>query len=224
VATHAPARLTRRRRAELLHGIYIILNEEPRMLELARAVLAAGVRIVQYRAKGGIVPEHVRTLRALTRERDALLVMNDDWRAAEEFDCDGVHFGPGDAGFERVAPVRVALPERLIGLSCGTLDEVRAANASDVDYLGVGSVYATTSKADAGAPIGTQALGALAKAAAWPVAAVGGITAASLPEVRRSGAAMAALISAVACAAQPQRAAQQLVDTWNRCGAAEAAP
>ncbi len=215
MAADAPARITRPLRGVLLRGIYVILNEGPRLLELARAVLDAGVRVVQYRAKAGIVAERVRVLRAMTRDRDALLIMNDDWHAADAFDCDGVHLGPGDAGFERIAPVRSALPERLIGLSCGTIDEVRAANADDVDYLGVGSVYATYSKGDAGAPIGTEGLRALVSASARPVAAVGGISFANIAQVRRSGADMAAVISAVCDAARPQRAACELVEAWN---------
>lgn len=206
----------RRRRAELLRGIYVILNEEPRALELAQAVLDAGIRILQYRAKRGIVPERLRALRALTRERDALLILNDDWRATVEFDCDGVHLGPQDDGFESVAPVRDRLSERLIGLSCGTAAEVRGANAAGVDYLGVGSVCATSSKSDAGAPIGCDGLSALVSISAVPVAAVGGITPAALPEIRRSGAAMAAVISVVAAAADPRCAARELVDAWNR--------
>ncbi len=214
MATHA-ALVTRRRRAELLRGIYVILNEGTRPLELARAVLDAGVRILQYRAKLGIVPERLRALRALTNERNALLILNDDWRAAIEFDCDGVHLGPEDDGFERIAPVREHLSERLIGLSCGTTDEVRRANAAGVDYLGVGSVYATASKDDAGEPIGLAGLQRLASMSNAPVAAVGGITALTLPEVRRSGAAMAAVISMVAAAPEPERAARDLIDAWN---------
>lgn len=218
MATNAPPRVTRRSRGELLRGLYVILNDETPVLELARAVLDAGARIVQYRAKNGIVAERVGALRALTRERDALLIMNDDWRAANEFDCDGVHLGPGDAGFERLVPVRRALRERLIGFSCGTIDEVRAANASDVDYIGVGSVYATTSKRDAGVPIGTRGLRALVNVSTVPVAAVGGIAAATIPEIRRSGATMAVVISAISAATHPQEAARELVDSWNRCG------
>ena len=216
MATHAPARITRQLRGQLLRGIYVILNEEPRLLDLARAVLDAGVRIVQYRAKAGIVAQRVDRLRALTRERDALLIMNDDWRAADRFDCDGVHLGPGDAGFDRIAPVRAALPQRLIGLSCGTIDEVHAANASGVDYVGVGSVYATRSKSDAGAPIGMAGLWALVNASAVPAAAVGGIAASTLPEIRRTGAAMAAVISAISGAPEPRRAARALIEGWNR--------
>jgi thiamine-phosphate pyrophosphorylase len=218
VATHAPARVTRARRAELLHGIYVILNDEPRLLELARAVLDAGVRVVQYRAKRGIARERLRALRELTRERDTLLIMNDDWRAADEFDCDGVHLGPGDPGFDRAMPVRGILRERLIGLSCGTVGEIRSANGDDVDYVGVGSIFATSSKSDAGVPLGIESLRSLVARSRVPVAAIGGITAATIPAISRSGAAMAAVISAISSALQPQSAARELVHAWSRTG------
>jgi len=208
--------MTRERRAELLHGVYVILNEEPRVLELAAAVLDAGVRIVQYRAKSGIRAQTVEALRSRTRECGALLIMNDDWRAANELDCDGVHLGPGDFGFEEVARVRGAVGERLIGLSCGAIEEVRVANDTDADYLGVGSIYATSSKRNAGAPIGTPALRALVNVSRFPVAAVGGIAAPALPEIRRSGAAMAAVISAISHAPDPKRAARELIEGWAR--------
>lgn len=205
----------RSQRRALLHGIYVIINASPRVHELARAALDAGVRIVQYRAKGGIVVSDLKRLRELTLEHDALLILNDDWRAASEFGCDGVHLGPDDEGFAHVATVRKALPNALIGLSCGNMEEVHAANDAGVDYLGVGSVYATLSKTDAGLPIGAVALHELVVAARVPVAAIGGITAASIPEVRRSGAAMAAVISAVSAATDPARAARELVEAWN---------
>ena len=204
----------RRRRAELLSGVYVILDEHPRILELADAVLAAGVRIVQYRAKSGIRPQTLGSLRARTAVRGALLILNDDWRAANEFDCDGVHLGPADAGFDRPALVRAGVGDRLIGLSCGTPAEARHANESDVDYIGVGSIYATSSKSDAGPPIGTFALRALVDESRLPVAAIGGITAKTLAEIRRSGAAMAAVISAISSARDPEGAARRLIEAW----------
>lgn len=216
MAAHSPARVTRRQRAQLLRGVYVIVNEGARVIELGCAALHAGVRILQYRAKRGIVAENVRFLRALTREHDALLLMNDEWRAAQEFDCDGVHLGPDDDGFERIAPVRAALRERLIGLSCGTIEEVQAANTADIDYLGAGCVYATTSKSDAGIPIGPAGLRALVEVSALPVAGVGGVSLATLAEVQRTGAAMAAVISAIEGAAHPQCVARELVDAWER--------
>jgi len=214
MATDAPEKLRRARRAALLRGIYVILNDSGRTLELARAALDGGVRVLQYRAKAGIDAQRLRGLRAVTRERGALLIVNDDWQAALTFDCDGVHLGPEDDGFASVARVRAALPERLIGLSCGTLEEVHAANAGDVDYVGVGSVYATPSKIDAGAPIGLDGLRRLAGATALPAAAVGGITLTSLRDVRNAGARMAAVISAISGASEPERAARYLVSQW----------
>jgi thiamine-phosphate diphosphorylase len=216
MATHAPARVSRGRRAELLHGVYVIVNETTRTMELARAVLAAGVRVVQYRAKSGIVAETLRALRDRTREHDALLILNDDWRAAVQFDCDGVHLGPQDDGFADVAAIRAAARELVIGLSCGTLEELRAANDSAADYLGAGPVYATFSKEDAGAPIGIEGLRALVSASRVPVAAIGGIGTAALGEIRSSGAAMAAVISAISDAPEPYRAAAQLMEAWQR--------
>jgi thiamine-phosphate pyrophosphorylase len=218
MATHAPARVTRAARAELLHGIYAILNDEMQTLDLARAVLDAGVHIVQYRAKNGIRSECARALRKLTRERDALLILNDDWRAAVAYDCDGVHLGPDDDGFAAVAPVREKMQERLIGLSCGTAGEIRAPGVSDVDYLGIGPVFETRSKPDAGRPLGLDGLRSLASQTLLPVAAIGGITVARLDEIRHCGVAMAAVISAVCSAAQPRTAAAQLVSRWSAAG------
>ena len=216
MATHAPARVTRAARAELLHGIYVILDDGPQTTALARAVLEAGVRIVQYRAKNGIRSDCARALRDLTRERDSLLILNDDWRAALQYECDGVHLGPGDDGFAATAPVRDAMADRLIGLSCGTAGEIR--DAGDVDYLGVGPVFETSSKPDAGRPLGVAELRRLASASPLPVAAIGGISLARLGDVRRSGVAMAAVISAVASSSDPRATAAALVSSWNAGG------
>jgi thiamine-phosphate diphosphorylase len=214
MATHADATLTRARRARSLHGIYVILNERLEMLNIAKAALDAGVSVLQYRAKLGIVPEHLRALRLLARERDAILIVNDDWRAAKTFDCDGVHLGPGDSGFGGADEVRFNLPDALIGLSCGTIEEITRANAADVDYLGIGSVFPTASKADAGAPIGIDGLRALAAQTRLPVAAIGGLTLQNVAEVRATGVAMGAVISAIAAAPDPRRAASDLVAAW----------
>jgi thiamine-phosphate pyrophosphorylase len=215
MATDASRQLIRPQRQALLCGIYVILNQSPQTLDLAGAVLAAGVRVIQYRAKSGIVADRLRMLRALTRERGALLILNDDWRAAMEFDCDGVHLGPDDDGFANLAAVRATMKERLVGVSAGTFDEVETANAAGVDYLGIGSIYATASKEDAGAPIGVDALRTLVRASAAPVAAIGGIAAVTVSQVRNAGAAMAAVISAIASASDPERAARELIDAWN---------
>ncbi|MBV8116938.1 MAG: thiamine phosphate synthase [Candidatus Eremiobacteraeota bacterium] len=201
-----------------MHGIYAIVNETTDVLTIAHACLGAGITVLQYRAKSGINEENLTALRALTRERNALLIVNDDWDAALRFDCDGVHLGPDDEGFVDIAPLRARLGSRLIGLSCGTVEEARTANRLGADYIGVGSVYATSSKADAGDPIGIEGLCAIADVAAMPVVAIGGITAANVEPVRDTGVAMAAVISAISSAPDPAKAAAELVHRWEHRG------
>ena len=198
-----------------LRGIYAIVNDPgPDPQRIAGAAIDAGVRILQYRAKRGIDARRLRALRALTARAGALLIVNDDWRAALEFGCDGVHLGPGDDGFGDLAPVRAALGRRLLGVSCGTCVEARGATAAGADYVGVGSVYATASKADAGPPIGLEGLRAVAAATPLPVAAIGGIGLSNVSDVARTGVAMAAVISAIADSADPRAAAAALVGAW----------
>ncbi len=207
--------MTRGQRASLLRGIYAIVNESTHALEIAGAALEAGVRIVQYRAKRGIVPQTLRALRAATQRFGALLILNDDWRAAGAYACDGVHLGPGDSGFDDLMPIRKAFPEAIVGLSCGNEDELREAGRAGAEYAGVGPVFATDSKEDAGEPLGLDELARLVAISAIPVAAIGGISPANLGGVRRAGASMAAVISAIANAEQPGCAASELVHVWN---------
>jgi len=201
--------------AQRLRGIYAIVNESgDDTLAVAHASLEAGATIVQYRAKETFVPAHAQALREITRTHDALFIINDDYRAVERFDADGVHLGPDDAQFDDVRLIRSALPNKLLGLSIGTVEEAVVANKLDLDYIGVGSVYATSSKADAGDPIGLPGLNAVAAASRFPVAAIGGVTARDIPELRASGVAMAAVISAIARAPDPFEAARELVTAW----------
>lgn len=197
-----------------LHGIYAIVNQSPRADEIAAAALRGGVRIIQYRAKDGFDPHAAVELRRLTRNAGALLLINDDWQAALTCDADGVHLGLDDARSDELPSIRAALRGRLLGLSCGTVDEARAAAHARADYIGVGSVYATASKRDAGEPIGIAGLKRVAAATSLPVAAIGGVTPERIAEIRSTGVAMAAVISAIASARDPEQAANDLVARW----------
>jgi thiamine-phosphate diphosphorylase len=215
MATHAPSDVTRAQRAQRLRGIYVIVNDSPSALALAQAALEAGVGVLQYRAKHGSDARRLAALRRLTHRYGALLILNDDWRLAQATGCDGVHLGPGDDGFDDSRALRAAAPELIVGLSCGTAREVDAASEASVDYLGIGAIFATTSKHDAGAPLGIEQLRSLAARTALPVTAIGGIDATNVAEVRATGVAMAAVIGAVANVPDTQRAAEELVAIWN---------
>jgi thiamine-phosphate pyrophosphorylase len=198
-----------------LQGIYAIVNAKtPKLVDFVSALLDGGIRIVQYRAKRGVAAQELRAVRELTRKRGALLIVNDDWQAAIDIGADGAHLGPEDAGRAQLPMIREYLHGRMLGLSCGTSEEARYAESLGADYIGVGSVFATASKPDAGEPIGLHGLAQIASATRLPVAAIGGINAQNIGAVRACGVAMAAVISALGSAPDPRVAATELVQQW----------
>jgi len=198
-----------------LSGVYAIVNEEgPDPVRLAQAIVDGRVCILQYRAKKGIVLEHARALREITAQRGGIFIVNDDWHAALELDADGAHLGPGDAQPSELPMVRARMRGKILGLSCGTLEEARRAQLVGADYIGVGSVFATGSKLDAGDAIGLATLSEIVRAVKLPVCAIGGLDETNIADVRATGAAMAAMISAFARAKDPAQMAAQLVARW----------
>ncbi|GAC1656079.1 MAG: thiamine phosphate synthase [Vulcanimicrobiaceae bacterium] len=203
------------RAVSALRGIYAIVNGEvPGLLRLIEALLDGGVRIVQYRAKRGVVPADLLAIREATSARSALLFVNDDWRAAHKYGADGAHLGPQDAARADLAGIRRHLSGRLLGLSCATVEEAHLAQEIGADYIGVGPVFATDSKADAGVPIGLGGLRTIVASTTLPVAAIGGITLETIPALASTGAAMAAMISAFSGPPDPRAAAERLVGAW----------
>ncbi|GCE15998.1 thiamine phosphate synthase [Tengunoibacter tsumagoiensis] len=181
------------------------------MLTVARAALAGGATVIQLRDKYANTRDLVTeglALRALTKEYGALLIVNDRIDVALAIDADGAHVGQEDMP---VGSARQLLGhERILGVSVGSLDEARLAVEGGADYLGVGPIYATRAKADAGAPIGLALLRELAPLYTPPLIAIGGITAANTHEVRQAGAAGIAVITAIVNAEDITAATQDI--------------
>jgi thiamine-phosphate diphosphorylase len=198
----------------MLRGIYALVEpaRHPDPLRYLAALLDGGIRLVQIRAKGGIDIALLDAFVAAVRARDGVAIVNDEVELALR--ADGVHLGQEDAALHDLATLRARFGARVIGLSCGTPAEARAAR--HVDYLGVGPIFATASKADAGGPIGVNGVRVVVAATVLPVAAIGGISLALLPRVRETGATMAAIISALANAGDPAATAREFVQAWNR--------
>ncbi len=184
-----------------LSGLYVLTHHAwgGGHESIARAALRGGARIVQLRDKHSppAALEAVgHRLRALTRDFNALLLVNDDARLARAIEADGVHLGPDDAS---PAEARAVLGgSALIGVSCGTVEEARRAFAQGASYIGAGAVFGTATKADAGEAIGLDALRAIVRATTLPVAAIGGVDGSNIALLRACGARMACVISAIA--------------------------
>jgi thiamine-phosphate pyrophosphorylase len=181
-------------------------------VDVARAALQAGVRVVQLREKEGSARRALEiglALRALTLDYGALLIVNDRVDLALAIAADGVHVGQEDLP---VGVVRSLLgANALVGLSITAADQLTRADAADADCLGVGAVFPTGSKADA-TNTGLVLLSRARAATEAPIVAIGGITTTNAGEAVRAGADVVAVISAIAGAADPGAAARALQD------------
>src|SRR5438094_10437373 len=206
-AEERPEKLSRMR-------LYVITGDRGDELETARIVEAAldgGATIIQLRKKSMPMVEQYRlatALRTLTLAHEALLIINDHADLAIAADADGVHLGqdalPPDA--VRALP---GFDGRLIGRSTHSLEQARAAIKEGADYLAVGPVYATPTKASRPA-VGTGLVSDVAAIADRPFVAVGGIDHDNAPAVVEAGARAIAVVRAVYDAADPAEAARRL--------------
>jgi thiamine-phosphate pyrophosphorylase len=171
------------------------------------AALEGGVDVVQLRMKDasdGEVVAAARRFRRLTREAGALFLVNDRPDLALRCEADGVHVGQDDMP---VAEVRAAAPGLLVGLSTHSSEQIRAAR--DVDYVGVGPVYATPTK-EGRAPVGLELVRDAVEAATVPWFAIGGIDETNAAEVVAAGATRIAVVRAIRDADDPRAAAARL--------------
>ncbi|BCV22719.1 thiamine-phosphate synthase [Moorella sp. Hama-1] len=186
-------------------------------LELVRAALAGGATAIQLREKDLPAREQVelgRAIRELTRAAGATFIVNDRLDVVQAVEADGLHIGQEDLP----APIARQLlgPDKILGVSTGTIAEARQAEADGADYLGVGSIYATGSKGDAGEPIGPEGLRAIKEAVNIPVVGIGGINAGNAAAVIAAGAAGVAVISTVIGAPDVAAAARRLREVVTR--------
>lgn len=173
----------------------------------AAAAVAGGATMIQLRLKeesARSLAEIARTIRGAVP--DVPLIVNDRADVALAIGADGVHVGMDDlspALLRRIAP-----PGFIIGASVGSADEVERSEGAD--YVGIGPVFQTGSKSDAGDAIGPARFAALARMCGKPAVAIGGVSAETVPQLIAAGADGVAVISALFGAADPTLAARAL--------------
>jgi thiamine-phosphate pyrophosphorylase len=185
--------------------------------EATSALVSGGARIIQLRAKrvpDGDLLELAREALAVAHAGGALLIVNDRPDVALIAGADGVHVGQDD-----LTPAdcrRVLGPGAIVGWSAHGADDVAAADER-LDYVALGPVFATTTKADAEPVVGVAAVREARRRTRLPLVAIGGITAANAGAVVAAGADGVAAVSALLTAADP-------ADAVRRMRAALAAP
>ncbi len=164
-------------------------------VRFAEDLRAAGVAQVQYRDKAGGPQEVLRVAGAIRegfRGAKCRLILNDRADLAVLAGWDGVHVGQGDLSPEDAR--RVVGPERWVGVSTHTEEQVRAAEASCADYVAVGPVFATGTKLDAEPVIGLEGVRRARALTTKPLVAIGGITRGNVRSVIDAGADSVAVI------------------------------
>lgn len=178
-----------------------------------RAALAGGVTMVQLRSKHRTDRETLaigRPMQALCRAATVPLVVNDRLDLALALDADGVHLGVDDLPLDDAR--RLADPGFLVGYSPETDEQARTAAKCGADYLGIGPIFGTSTKADAGSALGPDEFARRRALSELPVVAIGGIGAANAPEAMAAGADGIAVVTAILRAADPEAAARSLAE------------
>jgi thiamine-phosphate pyrophosphorylase len=204
------------RESRLIGGLRLYLVADPDhahngFADAVEAALRGGVTAVQLRWKTATdlqVFEQAKTVGALCRAHGALFFVNDRVDLALGAGADGVHLGVDDLPVD--AARTLAGPNFLIGYSPATDSQTSNAASLGADYLGVGPVFGTSSKDDAGPSIGLETIRRRVAEADVPVIGIGGVTTANAAAVIETGAVGVAVLSAILGAADPEGAARAL--------------
>jgi thiamine-phosphate pyrophosphorylase len=207
-------------------GLYVLTDERlsrgRSTVDVVAAAIRGGADAIQLRAKELTAREQLdlgRALRRITRDAGVLFIVNDRADIAVAVDADGVHVGPDDLPPD--AARAVVGPERIVGVSAGTVAEALAARDAGADYLGVGAIFGTTTKLDAGAPVGPARIAEIRRRVELPIVGIGGIDAGNVAAVIAAGADGAAVVSAVVAADDVEAAARDLKRRIAEAGRAE---
>lgn len=199
-----------------IRGLYVVTDSDLRpdrsAEEIVAAALEAGAQIVQLREKRLPTPGLVELAREFAhrcRMQDALFIVNDRVEVAMAAGADGVHLGPKD--MHPADARRVMGPNAIIGVSVSTVEEAMPI-AEYASYLGVGAIYGSATKGDAGPAVGVERIREIKRAfPQLPIVAIGGIHAGNIAQVAAAGADSAAVVSAVVNAPDMAGAARELI-------------
>ena len=179
--------------------------------EIVGFAVAGGVTMVQLRdpqAKTRALVEQARAIAALLDPHRIPFVVNDRVDVAVAAGADGVHVGQADMA---PADARALIgPDRIVGLSITSQADLARSDLSAVDYLGVGPIYPSPTKADAAPPIAIGGLQEIAALTNLPIVAIGGLHAGNAADAIGAGADGIAVVSAICAAPDPEAATREL--------------
>lgn len=202
------------RQAMLLYGITDRSGLKPgeKLSDVCREILEHGVTFLQLREKEldqEAFLKEAEELKELCARFGVPFVVNDSVETAVQAGADGVHVGQSDI---KGRNIRAMIgPDRILGISAGTVEEARAAEKAGADYIGVGAVFGTSTKKDA-RNLSVEKLREISASVSIPVVAIGGINRSNVGELSGSDVDGIAVISALFGAERPGEAAAELAE------------
>lgn len=185
------------------------------LLDVLKAALKGGVTAFQLREKGegALEGDDLKKLAeqclTLCKEYQVPFILNDDVDLALEIGADGVHVGQTDGV---ISEIRAKIgPDKILGVSTHTIIEALTASDAGANYIGVGPLYETSSKADAGEPVGVELISEIVRELpGLPVVGIGGISERKAGAVIRAGASGVAVISAITSTEDVEKASHSI--------------
>jgi len=182
------------------------------LVDMVAEALDAGITCLQLREKDATPGEEeklAREIQALCKYAKVPFIINDNVELAARIGADGVHVGQDDMA---CSDARRRLGRNaIIGVSASTVEQARAAQAAGADYLGVGALFHTDTKPEAGDLTPAQ-LREICDAVDIPVVAIGGLNAQTIPVLANTGVAGAAVVSGIFAADDVEAAVEELLD------------
>ena len=188
------------------------LKECQTLLSVCEDVLANGATFLQIREKdldANAFEAEAAKLKILCRRYHVPYVVNDSVEIALAIDADGVHVGQSDIKDRDIRSL--VGPDKILGISAGTVEEAIAAENAGADYIGVGAVFGTSTKKNA-RNLSVEKLQEIRHSVSIPVVAIGGIHAGNLLELSDSGVDGVAVVSAIFAAENPGKATAHLLN------------
>jgi thiamine-phosphate pyrophosphorylase len=180
--------------------------------EVVAQAIEGGADMIQYRDKESDDKTFLKTassLRDICKDRDVPFIVNDRVEIALKTDADGVHLGEEDVSIKEARSVLG--PNNIIGKTVRTIPQAMKAEEEGADYVGLGSIFQTTSK-QIGEPIGTEIIAKVQDVLKIPVFPIGGINLSNLDQVIRAGGRRIAVVSAVVLSKDVKSSAAKLIE------------
>ena len=181
------------------------------------AAVKGGITMVQLRDKEASTNDRIgvgKELQKILKDTEIPLIINDDVEAALAIDADGIHIGQND---KSTVEIRGKVgKDKIVGLSCETIEDAKAADPALVDYIGISPVFPTPTKSDFNAYIGLDGISDIANATSLPSVAIGGLKREHCGKIFSSGCQGMAVVSAICGKDDPYMETKLLHDEIRR--------